>query len=368
MLVQMGTTVQDGKMEHNIPRLLADILAQPESLKRVLEYHTGAGFNALVRAGEQLMSGRRVIITGMGASMYAAQLLDHGLGQLGTPATLIEAAELLHYRLPICRDAVVVLVSRSGESVEIARLLESFDESTMTIGITNEPGSGLALKSNIPVLMRCRPDEMVAIQTYTATAVVALLLAGLASNGIEAAVTGIRQALAVLPDVIETQYRRMGEWDPILEGPGPVYLLGRGPSASSVHEGALLFNETAKAPSVGMLAASFRHGPVELVDANFTGIVFAPNGVTRALNVALAQDLVRFGGQVRLIGPAGADTGDVPVCEVPELSELFAPLVEIVPVQFAALRLAELRGLEIGAFKYTPLVTRDEASFGCVVN
>ena len=55
-----------------------------------------------------------------------------------------------------------------------------------------------------------------------------------------------------------------------------------------------------------MAAASFRHGPIELVDDCFRGIVFAPMGKTRALNLALASELERFGGKVLLVGPPDA--------------------------------------------------------------
>jgi fructoselysine-6-P-deglycase FrlB-like protein len=62
-----------------------------------------------------------------------------------------------------------------------------------------------------------------------------------------------------------------------------------------------LFNEVAKFPSAPMQAAQFRHGPVEIVDEHYRAIVFAPNDHTRALNIALADDLARLGGQARLI-------------------------------------------------------------------
>jgi glutamine---fructose-6-phosphate transaminase (isomerizing) len=39
-------------------------------------------------------------------------------------------------------------------------------------------------------------------------------------------------------------------------------------------------------------------------------------------------------------------------------------LVEIIPVQVAALRMAELRNIPPGSFRYTPQVAVDEESFG----
>jgi glucosamine--fructose-6-phosphate aminotransferase (isomerizing) len=129
-------------------------------------------------------------------------------------------------------------------------------------------------------------------------------------------------------------------------------------------EGALLFQEAAKASAIGMPAATFRHGPVELVDASFRGLIFAPHGRTYELSVALARDLARFGGRVRLVGPQITNGFGLEWCRTPSVPEMLAPLVEIVPVQVAALRLAQLRGIEVGSFRYTPQVTRDEAAFG----
>ena len=44
------------------------------------------------------------------------------------------------------------------------------------------------------------------------------------------------------------------------------------------------------------------------------------------------------------------------------VSRYARPLLEIVPVQVAAMRLAELRGIVLGSFRYAAQVTRDEGS------
>jgi glutamine---fructose-6-phosphate transaminase (isomerizing) len=82
------------------------------------------------------------------------------------------------------------------------------------------------------------------------------------------------------------------------------------------------------------------------------------------LNLALAKDLVRFGGRVRVIGPRHADFAALDSCEIPEVPESLVQVFEVIPVQLAALRLAQRRGLAVGRFRYAPQVARDEASFG----
>ena len=74
-----------------------------------------------------------------------------------------------------------------------------------------------------------------------------------------------------------------GDWDSFLQMPSPLYLLGRGASLASVAAGALVIHEVAKAPAVGMSAANFRHGPVEVVDKQFHGIVFGSRPETADL-------------------------------------------------------------------------------------
>jgi glutamine---fructose-6-phosphate transaminase (isomerizing) len=59
----------------------------------------------------------------------------------------------------------------------------------------------------------------------------------------------------------------------------------------------------------------------------------------------------------------GEDGEGLTFVEVPLVSEWLAPLVDIIPLQVAALQLACVKGLEIGKFRFAPQVTRDEMKF-----
>jgi glucosamine--fructose-6-phosphate aminotransferase (isomerizing) len=344
-------------------RLIQNIKAQADSLACVLQYQYGPGAPSIVQAGTLMRSCRRVLITGMGASMFAAIPLKYFLCSLGIDTVVVEAGELLHYLHEAYKDAVVIIVSRSGESIEVAKLLDVLGSRRKIIGVTNDPASLLAKKADISLHVGSLPDEMVAIQTYTGTLLALHILGSALDDSFEKSKDEIAGYLPKLSRLISASLDNLQGWDNFLEGQSPVHLLARGPSNSSALEGALLFNEIAKHPSVGMPIASFRHGAVELVDRNFRGMVFAPKGRTRELNLALARDLVHFGGQVRVIGPSPENDLETGWHEVPATPETVAPLFEIVPVQVAALRLAQLRGIVPGTFRYAPQVAIDEASF-----
>jgi glucosamine--fructose-6-phosphate aminotransferase (isomerizing) len=344
------------------PRLLEDILNQPQSLAHVLAHQFGDGRAALLEAAGALRSAHRIVLTGMGASRFACVPLHYYLVSRGVACEVVETAELLHYLRGLACDAAVVMVSRSGETVEIRKLLDALGREAPTIGVTSECGSALAREARHAIRVGNLKDDLVAVQSYTGT-VLALLLLGAAvtredDDGWKAAA---ESAITALEAVLTRQAAESETWQEFLAPASCVYLLARGPSIGSALAGALLCNEVAKTPSVAMSAGEFRHGPVEAADAAFRALIFAPEGPARALNLDLARDLVSFGAQVRTIGPSGGDGS----CswEVPVLPEAIAPVVEIAPVQLAALRLAEWKGIPPGRFRYVSHVTLAESGF-----
>lgn len=341
--------------------MVSDIEGQSASLARVLQQHCGAGRAPLLEAAALLRSSARSVVVGIGASLNASVALENLLCARGYNSSCVEAGEFLHYRHETSRGAALVVVSRSGESIEIARLLSAVQGRAAIIAVTSEPRSTLARAADVVLEVRNLPDEMVAIQSYTGTLLTLYLLGMAVAQVLDETQQEVEALLQNFPGWISANLAEPSTWDPFLECDGPIYTLGRGPSLGSALQGALLFNEIAKAPAVGMAVASFRHGPIEVVDQRFSGLVFAPQGRTRDLNLGLARDIVKFGGKVRLIGPDGSDGSGLQWIHTPPCSELLAPLVEIVPVQVAAMRLAQLRGIVVGSFRYAPQVTVDEA-------
>lgn len=334
--------------------VLRDIEAQPAALRETLDHLNGAGGPALDAAAGRLAAARRVVVTGMGASFNAAIPLAYHLACSGRAVSLVEAGELANSQIETCRNALVVLASRSGESVEIVKLLDLLPKMGATsIGVTNVASSPLALRSDVPVLIGSPNDFMIALQTYLATVTTLLFMAaraGIADVG-EGAFPSVAEALR------ETVARSRPIFDGASDDPPrrAFYLLGRDCGYASALEGQLLFHEISRFPAVAMTGHAFRHGPFEVVDEQFQAYVFCPDDAHAELNRSLARDIRMAGGRGRLVGP-GADGPFRTARCAPTLQ----PLLDIVPVQFAALRLAKDRGISAGDFRFTGLVTRRE--------
>lgn len=346
--------------------LLENILQQPLALKRVRQYHTGEGRDAMQATAELLSGKKRIVITGMGASLFAGMGFAYALSSPGLRAQTIEASELLYFLdQELDAETAVVLVSRSGESVEITRLLGKLrDRGVCTVGVTNVPESTLAREADRPVPIASPPDQFAAIQTYTATVATFALLHAAMRDELSAAADELEETADVLSRRIPESVSSRNQWDGFLDASGPCYLLGRGPSLGSVAEGVLLMHEIAKSPAVGMSAAQFRHGPVEVVDDAFLAIMLGTQPQTAELDAALANDLMAMGGTVRWLGPLIPDCTASPLCGWPAgVPARFWSLLETVPLQCLAYRKAELMGIPPGQFRWAPQVTTAESGF-----
>lgn len=342
--------------------LLENILAQPEALRRVAAHQLGPGRSDLEAAAGLLRRAKRVIVTGMGASFFAAMPLPYVLHN----AAVIESGELLHALIHLIQpETALVIVSRSGESVEILRLLELVAErSCSVVGITNVPDSTLAKRSSATLLLNSPADQMVAVQTYAASLATVLLVAAAVAGELGEAGRELEAAVHLLTPWIPELVAASPGLDPFASLTSALYILGRGANLTSVSEGMLLMHETGKAASVGMSVAQFRHGFVEAVDQQFRAVVVGTEPATQALDRQFAVDLSRMGAHVRWIGP-GADSLRVhPLGHWPgAVPHRFRQLFEIVPLQLLAYRTATVRGIVPGEFRWSGLVTASESGF-----
>jgi glucosamine--fructose-6-phosphate aminotransferase (isomerizing) len=350
----------------SVPPLVENIIGQGTSLPAAARYQFGEGAAALERAAGLVRAATQVVLSGMGASQFGSVALGCSLAGRGIPATVIEASELLYYNFPSAgAGTCAILVSRSGESVEVVKLLPILRaQGCAVIGVTNEPESILARSADESLLLQSPPDQMVAIQSFTATALVLSLLGAAVFGEFDRARAELEPAFGPLPRWIETTLAVSERWRGFLDPATPLYFLGRGPSLATVREAVLLMHETAKMAAVGMSSAEFRHGPVEAIGPQFRAVIFGTARPTAALDLALAEDLVRLGAQIRWIGPMVKDGQVTALCAWPDcFNGLFAPLFEVIPAQIAAYRMAEIRSLKIGEFHYAPQVTTEETGF-----
>ncbi len=338
-----------------------DILSQAEGLRDALENFDPQPLDVVRRmiAAEEC---DRIILTGMGASYYGAYPAWLRLCGLNLPVVLWDTAELLHYALNQVNSRTLLwVISQSGESAEINRLLERLTSKRpkLLIGVTNNPSSTLARTAEVILPLHAGAEYTVSTRTYVNTVAVTLLAAAaLLGEPVSARREALWRGQVAMADYLKDWPQYLDAFRESAERLSRLFLLGRGASVASAQEGALVLKEAAKFAAEGMGAAQFRHGPLEIVESGIAVWLFGGAQTTVELNHTLGLEIKRYGGDVAWVSPQPVEGLTwIPLPSVPELA---LPLVEILPVQALSVVLAEARGREPGQFRYIGKVTTRE--------
>lgn len=110
-------------------------------------------FSQAVNVLFNLHSGARIVVAGMGKAGYIGMKLSATLASIGFPSFFLHPADAIHGDLGRLRkDDVVVLLSHSGETDEIVRLLPRIKQFGATcIAITSSKTSTLSRHSDIVI-------------------------------------------------------------------------------------------------------------------------------------------------------------------------------------------------------------------------
>jgi fructoselysine-6-P-deglycase FrlB-like protein len=338
---------------------LKDILRQPDELQRALDYLCGTGYKALEKAAAAAR-GRHVYLSGIGsswhASLSAAPLFYSG----AQPVYLQDTAELLHYAT-FPPDAVVILISRSGRSIEVVQLLAKARESgAIVIGLTNLADGRLAQDAQIPIVVPTMLDYAISVNTYSTLAMAAGILASVTVGNFDSALADkLSRVIIKTAHAIPRWQEQIASSDWLFPG-GNYYFLARGSSLGSCHETRLLWEEGIKSPATAMGTAGFRHGPQEMVSESSHIAMWIDAKTMREQDLAVARDLRRLGASVMVIGQdLPADVGDL-VFQLPKVPAEWQFLIDIIPAQLTAEHLARLSGVDSDTFRTCAYIVEDD--------
>ena len=300
------------------------------------------------------------LLTGMGASLHAAQVASLHLHNLGVPALAVEATDLVFYSHALLRGAApLVFVSQSGASAEVAAVAGELPAETQLVAVTNDLRSPLAQGAQLALPILAGAESGVATKTYLNTLATLWLLArrwgGRDSAGASEMLWRTADACDELLAGADTIAAR---WLEALGAAETIVFLGHGPHAATARQAAMMLAERARAAAIGTSAGAFRHGPIEVIQPGVGVVVFAAAGAAGESAGALAAELREHGARVLLVERGRTRGLDEALGAPAELDEFLAPILDIIPAQLFADALARERGVE-PKFRYIgKVVTR----------
>lgn len=346
-------------------QLYREIAEQPEVLRRIASSYVTEGKFASWR--EDFPG--RIYFVGMGSSLFAAYPAYLYLLEGGFPVGWVDASELLHYGLRgIRKEDTLILVSQSGESYEILKILERLTVRPRLVGVTASTRSSMARKCDAVIDILSGPEKAVtSTKTHTATLAV-LNLWAMAYRGDR---EGFFRAQGELENIAEEAERLITgspEWArrviynlEMLQESDSRVIVGRGYSLSSVWHGCLCFYECAKETFLGFSGGQFRHGPLEMAIRKMLAVLLMPPGRTALPMQNLAEFLVQKGVKVLSIGQCALTPRyNLEVLPFYASNEFFTPLLSIIPIMLLSYYIAEEKGIEPGTAYLIKKTTLEE--------
>jgi glutamine---fructose-6-phosphate transaminase (isomerizing) len=324
-------------------RFIDAIRAQGEAL-RTSRAAVGGRLDAMDLAPWR---GRRLVLTGMGASSNAIAAALPGYWAAGVSAAGWGGSDLLLAGSAAGAEAVIA-VSQTGKSAEVHAALRAVPDGCARLVLTDVPGSPIGSLAEEVLPLALLEDSEVRTIGYTCTVQALLLLRDALVSGAEPATKSpdwdqiadaterLTAEAELLVDRLPAGLREATTFD----------VVGSGLHAGTAHQGALLMREVAKLPASSYETYQYLHGPIEAAGAGRALIV-----IGGAREVRLAQSLADVGAHVLLVTDRDVSPANTTVFRIPDAGDK-AGLLGVLPLQAIAWRLAEDRQVPDGVFRY----------------
>ena len=336
------------------PRAVADTL---------LDRHRPDGSLTLDEArlsDDDLRQINKVYIVACGSSYHAALLAKYAIEHWARVAAEVDIASEFRYRDPVLdATTLAVGVSQSGESLDTALALrEARQRGARVLAVTNVVDSSIARDADAVLYTRAGPEICVAATKTLLAQIVALELLALTLAQVRGTLSAdeidrIMESLHRLPGMIEEVLKREKEVDEVaqaLVAARDFFYLGRNVGFPVALEGALKLKELSYLHAEGYLAGELKHGPIALIEPGTVVVgVATRNPLWDKFQSNIAEVKSR-GATIVLVANDGDERAEAladHVLWVPAADQLLAPVVDIVPLQLFAYRLARLHGHDV---------------------
>jgi fructoselysine-6-P-deglycase FrlB-like protein len=328
--------------------------AQPAALERIVP-HVAAQLDEL----GGVLTARRPVFTGIGASHAALALPVRLLEEHGLPARRTLAGDLVPETVFADAD-LVIGVSQSGRSTETLDAL-AYVAPEHRAALVNAAPSPLAASAAHRIDLGSEPDSYASTVGYTGTLIaltmIARALAGRSSTQITAEWAGIARLMEEQERAISTT---VDEFAARAADTVAADLVASGAARSVTEAGALLLREVCRVPATALVTRNYLHGAME--SAGRTLHVTVGDGRELDLARTLAE-----AGHPTLALTAVPLTSDGLLYVAPIPGHLSLPVRTVLQtsvVQRLAGALAQARGVDIEDFVFHHADTKTEEPVG----
>jgi glutamine---fructose-6-phosphate transaminase (isomerizing) len=338
-----------------------DAEAVRNAVRGHLDYEGNVTFPEFNVSDRKLLQFDRIVIVGAGSSLTAGTVGKYAIEDLARIPVEVEGASEFRYRHPLVDEKLLlVALSQSGETADtIAAIREARAQGATVVSICNVVGSSITMESDGVIYMQSGPEIGVCssktfIGHLTSLLLLAIRLAAvrhrLAPEQLERLTKGLHQEVPKAVErvlkgsrAIHDVARKYCEYQNFM-------YIGRGINYAMAYEGALKIKEISYLHAEGYAAGELKHGPIALLHEGFPVFAIATASPTFDKMVSSIQEVAARGAPVvALVNHRDKRLKSLAqdLIAVPEVDEIFSPIVNAAALQLFAYYVAVERGCDV---------------------
>jgi glucosamine--fructose-6-phosphate aminotransferase (isomerizing) len=316
-------------------------------------------FDTIEITEDELRQIERIHILACGTSWHAGLIGKFLIEHIARVPVEVDYGSEYRYRDPIANEKVLAVgISQSGETADTLSAMEAAREcGARLFTVCNVQGSQATRISEGVIYTHAGPEIGVASTKAFTTQLVALYLLALYLRQLK---TGEVERhylddLARLPhavdEVIRRQEKPMAEMAKKYHRAENFLYLGRGINYPIALEGALKLKEISYIHAEGYPAGEMKHGPIALIDEEMPVVAIATGSdqIFEKVKSNMQEVNARDGVVIALSDRDEEELGGITdeLIEVPTVSPLLQPIVNVIPLQLLAYFTGVRRGADV---------------------
>ena len=298
---------------------------------------------------------KRIIIVACGSAMHAGFIGKYLIEKYDNiPVDVEMASEFRYKKLFLDKDMLVIAISQSGETADTLEAIKIVKkEHIKTVGIVNVKESSIAREVDKVIYTEAGREIAVATtKAYSAQVLVLSMLAYKACKD-EILLNDFMDNLRKLPILIdnildnESDYKEIAN---IIYNERDIFFIGRSIDYALCMEGSLKLKEISYIHSEAYPAGELKHGTISLIESGTPVIGIVTDKSIAGKTISNLKEVKARGAYVIYVTTkdlyVDGDFYDKKIV-LPEISDIFKPLISIVPLQLIAYYTARLNKCDI---------------------
>lgn len=345
--------------------MLKEIHEQPDVIRNILVGKLHAPdepiiLNEVKLTKDTLKNLNRIQIIACGTSLHAAMIGKYLIENFCNIAVDVEASSEYIYRKTVTDSHTLVIgVSQSGETADtLTAIKQSKAKGSHILIITNRPDSAMAREADSLVPVNAGIEVSVAAtKSYTAQLMafylLALYMAEIKESVDKDTLTSLKAEMMLLPqkvDQILAHTEDIQKVAKVYANTKDFIYVARGINFPTALEGALKLKEISYINATGYPAGELKHGPIAMLDETMPVLSILMKGSVYEKLLSNSEEAkARNARMIALTNSNDEKLDDLfeNIIKVPEVQELFSPVIAMIPLQLIAYYIAEFLGKDV---------------------